>query len=50
MTTSSASPVLLRPSMLLISICTTVLSLTACETDSTESALTQSASVQSNLL
>ena len=47
MATSSASPALLRPSMLLISICTTVLSLTACETDSTEAVSVQSASVQS---
>lgn len=38
MATSSIAPPLLRPFMLLISICTTVLNLTACETDSTESA------------
>src|SRR5699024_11850512 len=47
MATSSIAPPLLRPFMLLISICTTVLNLTACETDSTESASTQLASVQS---
>ena len=47
MATSSIAPPLLRPFMLLISICTTVLNLTACETDSTESASTLSASVQS---
>ncbi|WP_313492588.1 hypothetical protein [Psychrobacter faecalis] len=47
MATSSIAPPLLQPFMLLISICTTVLNLTACETDSTESASTQLASVQS---
>ena len=36
MATSSIAPPLLRPSMLLISICTVALGLTGCETDSTE--------------
>ncbi len=45
MATSSIAPPLLRPSMLLISICTVALSLTACETDSTESALVQADSI-----
>ena len=49
MATSSISPAFLRPSMLLISICTTVLSLTACKTDSTESASAQSASIHAAL-
>ena len=47
MATSSIAPPLLRPSMLLISICTVALGLTACETDSTESALVQADSIQS---
>jgi len=47
MATSSIAPPLLRPSMLLISICTVALGLTACETDSTEAVSVQADSIQS---
>lgn len=46
MTTSFISPPLLRPTMLLVSICTAALSLTACETDSTDTTSAQSAAIQ----
>ena len=47
MATSSIASPLLRPSMLLISICTAALGLTACETDSTEAASLQADSTRS---
>ena len=47
MATSSIAPPLLRPSMLLISICSVALGLTACETDSTEAVSVQADSIQS---
>jgi len=46
MTTSFISPLLLRPTMLLVSICTAVLGLTSCESDSADTTSAQSASIQ----